>query len=361
VQAGLDPHVYLQVQAIAQSYFGHVHPVCSQELSDGRLVGSVHREVGREVERIDHELDVDLGQNRHSGIRGEERAGAIDLVVAEGQCLERTLWFFFVQFDFEEVGGQAAVETHHIAPVVQRRVGRYAFVIERLDQCLYVRKALHVFEGLLEVFAVLDVSVDALFERLVGNFFVGEVDSGSVGRQYFADVPEASVAHQRAVALLVTAERPLPRILWHGVWSFVSVGEYVTDLHRFSIFVHELVVFEHISLVEAHFVVQLIDAHSGAERLLAWNYSSFFFVDLFVSLFVGDEASHESALVFVVDCGLLELKAVFGGEVHDSVRGLEPEVVVVLLLQVDDAGALVDVIGVDVLHAEGGSVDHRFL
>lgn len=68
MQAGLDPHVYLQVQAIAQSYFGHVHPVCSQELPDGRLVGSVHREVGREVERIDHELDVDLGQNRHGGI-----------------------------------------------------------------------------------------------------------------------------------------------------------------------------------------------------------------------------------------------------------------------------------------------------
>jgi hypothetical protein len=257
------------------------------------------------------------------------------------------------------VGGQAAVETHHVAPVVQSRVGRYAFVIERLDQCLYVREALDVFERLFEVFAVLDISVDALFERLLGNFFVGEVNSGSVGRQNFANVPEASVAHQGAVALLVTAEGPLPGILRNGVWSFVGVGEYVTDLHRFSIFVYELVVFEHISLLLAHFVVQLIDAHSGAERLLAWNYSCFFFVHLFVSLFVGDEASHESALVFdVADSGLLELKAVFGGEVHDSVRGVEPEVVVVLLLQVDDAGARSDVMVVDVLHAEGSVLDH---
>lgn len=103
MQPRLDPHVDLEVEAVGESDLGHVHPVGTHQIADGLLLGSVHREVGWEVKRIDHELYVDLGEHWDRHVRRLHGAHPIDFVVFEGQSVERTLRLFFVQFYFHKV------------------------------------------------------------------------------------------------------------------------------------------------------------------------------------------------------------------------------------------------------------------
>lgn len=88
---------------------------------------------------------------------------------------------------------------------MQSRVARHAFILKCFDHGLHIREALDGLECLSEVLAIVNVCVDPLLESLLADLFIREVDGGAVGRQHFAYLPEAAVAHQRAVALLVAA------------------------------------------------------------------------------------------------------------------------------------------------------------
>lgn len=103
MQTRLDPHVDLEVEARRESDLGHVHPVGTDELADGLLLGSVHGEVSGEVEGVDHELHLNLGEHGHRHVRRLHGAHPIDFVVLKCQGLERTFGIFFVQFYLNKV------------------------------------------------------------------------------------------------------------------------------------------------------------------------------------------------------------------------------------------------------------------
>jgi hypothetical protein len=174
---------------------------------------------------------------------------------------------------------------------MQSRVTRHAFILKCFDHGLHIREALDSLECLFEVLAIFDVSVDPLLECLLADLLIGEVDGGAVGRQHFAYLPEAAVAHQRTVALLVAAKRPLPGVLGHRIWRFVGVCEDIAYLFG-EFLAYKRIVEQHATLLDAYIVVELVYPCSGSERLLARHHPCTFLVDFLVRLFERDEAGH---------------------------------------------------------------------
>lgn len=78
-----------------------------------------------------------------------------------------------------------------------------------------IRKAFDGLKCFSEILAIVDIRIDSFLESLIADLLIREIYGCAVGGQHFANLPEATVAHQRAVALLVAAQGPLPWVLGH--------------------------------------------------------------------------------------------------------------------------------------------------
>lgn len=203
MQSRLDPHVDVEVQSGVQGDLGEIHPVGADELLDSALLRRVHGEILGEIEVVDHELELYLGENGYGVVSWLRGTAQIDLVVFETHGVERAFGFTLVQLYLHEFGDKAPVETHYVAPRVQRRVGGHSLVLQRLDEVLYVAEFLDVREGVVELFAVVDVGIHSLFECFLADLFVSEVDLSAGRSEDLLDLAEGTVAHERTVGLSV--------------------------------------------------------------------------------------------------------------------------------------------------------------
>lgn len=186
-----------------ESDFGEIHPVGTDEILNGGLLGRIHCEIFGEVEVVDHELEIDLREHGNGVVGWLGGTTQIDLVVFETHGIESTFGFTFVKFYLNEFGDKASIETDYVTPGVKGRVGGYTFILECLYEVLHVSEFLDVCECVIELLAVVYVCINPLFESFLADFFVGKIDLSTGRGKNLLDVSERTVAHKGTVGLRV--------------------------------------------------------------------------------------------------------------------------------------------------------------